>query len=248
MKLYKSTFHHTRVSLWDSLALFSLLTTTTLGLWTAFTVYYTSADYCSCPSLLLEGFDAVDSSVNFWRWYRMSRVHLWQRHSLESRSHIMTKHADKKRVAKILRFAVLSAFISGALVILLGSGLNNLNHKYSRVSAPGVRSCKRELFITNVPDSRLCCDTPHNSVDWICVASYDFLNKLFSSKWAFQIPLIPFVITVVTECTEPTSSRLSSHSSRLIFYFCLILFRTVRTAAAVSSIFRRIIISIFTDI
>ena len=148
----------------------------------------------------------------------------------------MTKHADKKkseRVAKILRFAVLSAFISGSLMILLGSGLNNLNHKYSRVSAMEFRSCKRELFITNVPDSRLCCDTPHNAVDWVCVASYDFLNKIFSSKWAFQIPLIPVVITVLTECREQTSYRLQSHSSRLIFYFCLILFRTVSKAATI---------------
>ena len=160
---------------------------------------------------------------------------IWHRqnHFFESRNHIMTKHADKRRVGKILRFAVLSAFISGFLMILLGSGLNNLNHKYSRVSALGVRSCKRELFITNVPDSRLCCDTPHNSVDWICVASYDILNKIFSSKWAFQIPLIPVVITVLTECTEPTSSRLQSHSSRLIFFFCLMLFRTVRITATI---------------
>lgn len=145
----------------------------------------------------------------------------------------MAKYAAKKRVGEMLRFAVLSAFISGSLMILLGSGLNNLNHKYSHVSAPGVRSCKRELFIRNVPDSRLCCDTSHNSVDWICIASYDKLNKIFSSKWAFQIPLIPVVITLLTECTKPTSYRLQSHSSRLIFYFCLTLFRTVSTAAII---------------
>lgn len=145
----------------------------------------------------------------------------------------MAKLVEEKRATTIVRGFVIFAFIVSALIIILGSGLNDLNLKYSRVSKIP-RTCKRELFILTVPNSQLCCDSPFNADDWVCVASFDTLNRILSSKWAFQIPVIPLVLTIITELASALLgadlkfvNRLESHGCRLFLYICMILLRTV---------------------
>ena len=141
---------------------------------------------------------------------------------------------EEKQATLTVRSMVTVAFIVSALIIILGSGLNDLNLKYSRVTSKSPRSCKKELFILTVPNSQLCCDTTYNADDWVCVASFDTLNRIFSSKWAFQIPAIPIVMTIVAEYVSSVYSsdstfvtRLESHGCRLFLYICMILYRTV---------------------
>lgn len=146
----------------------------------------------------------------------------------------MAKMVEEKQATTTVRGFVLFAFIVSASIIFLGSGLNDLNLKYSRVTSKSNRTCRRELFILTVPNSQLCCDSPFNADDWVCVASFDTLNRIFSSKWAFQIPLIPLVLTMVTELVSSVlladstfATRLESHGCRLFLYICMILLRTV---------------------
>jgi hypothetical protein len=146
----------------------------------------------------------------------------------------MAKLMEEKQATTTLRGFVILTFIVSALVIILGSGLNDLNLKYSRVSSKSPRKCKRELFILTVPNSQLCCDSQYNADDWVCVASFDTLNRILSSKWAFQIPLIPLVLTIITELASTVLvadsafvTRLESHGCRLFLYICMILLRTV---------------------
>lgn len=154
----------------------------------------------------------------------------------------MVRDRDQEGVIVTLRKSLIVAFVISAFITILAIGLNDLNHKYARVSASGPRNCKSELFILSVPDSQLCCDRPNNAVDWVCIASNDSVNKLFSSKWAFQIPLLPFVMTMVMELIFSTvyrdtsyGSGLVSNSCRLILYISIILYRTVCSNAALLS-------------
>ena len=141
---------------------------------------------------------------------------------------------EQQGVIATLQNYLIIAFVIGTFITVLAIGLNDLNHKYARASSTELRNCKNELFILSVPDSQLCCDRPNNAVDWVCIASNDSLNRLFSSKWAFQIPLLPIVMTVVMELifsmrSLDTSfgSRLVSNSCRLMIYVIIIFYRTV---------------------
>jgi hypothetical protein len=146
----------------------------------------------------------------------------------------MAKLMEQKQATTTLRGFVILAFAVSALFIILGSGLNDLNLKYSRVSSKSPRKCERELFLVTVPNSQLCCDSQFNADDWVCVASFDTLNRILSSKWAFQIPLIPLVLTIISELAPSVPvadssfvTRLESHGCRLFLYICMILLRTV---------------------
>mmetsp|Transcript_30503 Transcript_30503/g.29131 ORF Transcript_30503/g.29131 Transcript_30503/m.29131 type:complete len:302 (+) Transcript_30503:128-1033(+) len=133
----------------------------------------------------------------------------------------------------IIRTCLTSAFILSLLFILIGSALNNLNHKYSRSSSIS-RTCAREIFILSVPNSELCCDDSLYISSWVCIASFDTFNKLFASFWALIIPLIPIATTILTEylykkiidqSSAPTLQHIRAHSNRLILYILIILYR-----------------------
>lgn len=146
----------------------------------------------------------------------------------------MVRDRDQEGVIATLQNYLIVALVISVFITVLAIGLNDLNHKYARASSSVIRNCKNELFILSVPDSQLCCDRPNNAVDWVCIASNDSLNKLFSSKWAFQIPVLPLVMTVLmelifsmTSLDASFGSRLVSNSCRLIIYISIILYRTV---------------------
>ena len=142
----------------------------------------------------------------------------------------MGKQASEKRAKALLRMSILLAFLLSTAMVLLGIGLNDLNLKYSRTSSTALTTCRREIFILSVPNSKHCCDSVVHSLDWVCVASFDKFNGVFASSWAFLLPLLPFVMTIcssyATEYVTSVSSK-ESHSSRLILYIVIILYRTV---------------------
>ena len=142
----------------------------------------------------------------------------------------MGQGASEKRAASILRTSIAGAFIISVFIVLLGSGLNNLNLKYSRSSSHVLKECKKEIFILSVPDSKHCCDSSVHSLDWVCVASFDKFNRVLSSQWAFFIPLLPFLMTTCSGYASEIVSKTRSsviHSSRLLIYICIILYRSV---------------------
>lgn len=96
-----------------------------------------------------------------------------------------------------LRFALLILFSISIFVILLGTGLNNLDHKYIR--ALPHESCAHQILNIHVRNSFLCCDKNFRYLDWICIASYDNTNKILSSTYAL---IIPFSLTLTTFTVE----------------------------------------------
>lgn len=142
----------------------------------------------------------------------------------------MTEESQEKRAASTFRSSIAAAFFSCVLIIFLGSGLNNLDQKYSRTSSRALTDCRREIFILSIPDSKHCCDSAIRSLDWVCVASFDKINMISSSRWAFMMPLLPFVMTICSSYASEFQTRKSSkepHSKRLILYICIILYRSV---------------------
>ena len=142
----------------------------------------------------------------------------------------MAEGAQEKRAASMCRSLIACAFFASVLIVVLGSCLNSLGLKYSRTTHKALGNCRREIFILSVPDSKHCCDSAIHSLDWVCVASFDKVNRILSSTWAFMIPLLPFVMTIcssyASECVTQKSSR-ESHSRRLLLYISIILYRSV---------------------
>ena len=133
-----------------------------------------------------------------------------------------------KQARLSLRALVWIVTVSSALVTLLGSGLNNLGHKYRR--ALPLEDCGKEVLNINVPNSTLCCEKAYHDADWVCIAAYDRINKLLSSYYAFIVPGIPLVATIFTEVTIQRGlnrSTLTAALLRSIIYFCIFIFRTV---------------------
>lgn len=142
----------------------------------------------------------------------------------------MAEGAQEKRAASMCRSLIAFAFSVSFFIVILGGGLNSLQQKYSRTTHKALTNCRREIFILSVPDSKHCCDSAIHSLDWVCVASFDKVNRILSSTWAFTIPLLPFLMTIcssyASEYVTQKSSR-ESHSRRLLLYICIILYRSV---------------------
>jgi hypothetical protein len=96
-----------------------------------------------------------------------------------------------------LRISLLIAFSVSIFIILLGSGLNHLNHKYLR--ALPHESCAHQILNVNMRNSLLCCDTHYRQLDWVCIASFDNTNKILSSTYALVLPFSLVLATAVVE-------------------------------------------------
>lgn len=103
---------------------------------------------------------------------------------------------EKNPAGVALKYSLLFCVLLIVLVIAVGSSLNDKGLKYSK-AVP--MHCSEELFILSLPDSNLCCDVDYHYLDWVCVASFDRINTIFSSYFAFFIPLIPLLFTTITE-------------------------------------------------
>ena len=131
----------------------------------------------------------------------------------------------------------LSIFLA-VTVVLIGTYMNFDDSKYTKVppSGSGGEECKLRILSLYVQDSVTCCDGVKNMV---CSAYTDTSNKIFSSVWAFFIPLIPFGIALTSEYLYLcVSSRLEDfaiifvkHSffcaRRFIIYAAVVAVRTV---------------------
>ena len=128
----------------------------------------------------------------------------------------------------ILRFNLISTAALCFIVLVLGCGLNNLGHKYSRSWQKG-NSCDVEVFILGLPHSQLCCSDFNHEWDWICTAVVDKAGHILSSHWAVLLPLVPLLLTFVTEVAFKCNRHLFIRSSqRLMIYICIIAYRTVK--------------------
>ena len=99
---------------------------------------------------------------------------------------------------------IVLAALSG-LIIACGCSLNSLGLKYIRVSGSGFSGesksnslgCEREVLVLSMEKSNFCCDGIRAS-DWVCVAAYDHMNRLFTSQpWAYLLPLLPLFLTTI---------------------------------------------------
>ena len=105
--------------------------------------------------------------------------------------------ADKyDLLVSCIRSSLVYCLISSLIVVISGIGSNSLDLKYKR-SSNKLRMCKKELFITSIPNSQICCDENFHQYDWVCVASFNELNRVFSSLWAIVIPMLPLFTSMI---------------------------------------------------
>ena len=109
------------------------------------------------------------------------------------------------------------------VIVLIGSLYNISGHKYSK--AKDYPGCHKSVLNLNINNSVTCCDNNNDNNNWICSASYDYVNKIFASIWSLLIPLIPFFVTVVTDYNN--STNYGKHCKRLLVYVVIILIRMV---------------------
>ena len=112
------------------------------------------------------------------------------------------------------------------LVILIGCGLNDRSDKYIRFRS---EECKRGVLTINLDNSEFCCDDEHHVSDYICVAAYDYFNHLFSSLWAFFLPLLPGILTLLSELADHTIAYegFIAFTKRSAGYIAIIFYRSV---------------------
>ena len=142
---------------------------------------------------------------------------------------------------RYIRITIISVFFVAAIIIGIGCGLNHLNHKYLRITTNIDGLCKKEVLNIFVKDSKMCCETHFRDSTWICAASYDDKNKFMASSFAFVLPLIPLVLTSLTDVAvnwyhnsmsssvsmKHNINVLNSLTFRVFITVMIILFRTV---------------------
>ena len=131
----------------------------------------------------------------------------------------------------IIVLTVLTALY--AIVILTGAGLNDLGHKYSKSLSHD--DCTRELLVLHIPHSQMCCDDDIHASDWVCIAGFDRINRIMSSKWAYVLPVIPFGLTVITDLIVQGSLLKSIWIGAIVRYIVIFLVFIVRFVSFASS-------------
>lgn len=114
----------------------------------------------------------------------------------------------------------------GVFVVLYGCLLNGNQHKYARYHAD---SCQEGVFIRDLESSEFCCEDIYHRSDWVCVAAYDTINKIWSSLLAWVVPLVPIVMTIFSDyLTGHLAGNKWMHMNRMSAYVGLFIYRTVR--------------------
>ena len=113
------------------------------------------------------------------------------------------------------------AFLS-MIIIFCGIYYNREDAKYTKSRNPNC--IHHGILNLNEEDSHICCNSLTHMSSWICIASYDNINKILSSSYAFIIPLIPFIINIFCNLHQ----NFSANIKRFVFYLSLFLVRTVR--------------------
>lgn len=138
-------------------------------------------------------------------------------------------------LTEFIRKYILVATMCCVLVVLVGSGLNNLGQKYAVVhnSVANESSCLREIYTLNEPDSTFCCEGLRRQ-DWVCIAGFDHINRLMTSlPWAYILPLVPWMCTALF---FPKEIPLNVHLRRLFLYLGIFLFRAFIIYSAFSKL------------
>lgn len=87
----------------------------------------------------------------------------------------------------------------------------------------------------NVPNSLFCCDDRSRDYQWICIAAFDPMNKIFTKSImrAVLFPLLPVLLSGLGEFLAMSSSPtqrlqvIRAALERLLTYIGIIAFRTV---------------------
>jgi hypothetical protein len=116
-----------------------------------------------------------------------------------------------------------------SFVVLTASGLNYHGLKYARSRGT---ECTQGMLILNVPESHMCCSSALHSNDWVCSGGYDFLERFLVSHWALVLPLIPCLLSILTENfllkrSGQAAVNYQAALKRLIVYFSIVVMRTV---------------------
>ena len=100
-----------------------------------------------------------------------------------------------KMKLKLLRQLIVSFLVLCSVAVLIGTIVNQHNHKFSKSRGT---QCERGILALNAENSHICCDSPTYRDTWVCGASFDKINPLFSGHiGAFLIPLIPLLLNSV---------------------------------------------------
>jgi len=135
----------------------------------------------------------------------------------------MKKETLEMRIRKYIAIATFFCI----LLVLLGSGLNSLGHKYAVSHSIPTNTnlnswCEREVYTLNEPDSKFCCEGLRRQ-DWVCIAGFDRINKIMTGlPWAYVLPLLPWVCSTLF---FPSEISFKNHLKRLFLYVGIILFR-----------------------
>jgi hypothetical protein len=136
-------------------------------------------------------------------------------------------------VSQVPLAALLGVIFISSVILFIGSLLNGTDLKYKRFTSP---TCGQGLFIIQLPYSEFCCNDHHyHTSDWACLAAYDDLNHILSSVFAWTIPIIPIVLSMVTDIYLGYFSRTQKiHARRLIFNVMVFVYRTVSPSPSLS--------------
>ncbi len=114
------------------------------------------------------------------------------------------------------------------VVIFVGSCVNYQGYKYIRSTGT---ECQNSLLVLSISDSHLCCDDVLHSGDLVCAGAFDKIEHLLKSDWALILPLVPVMLTLVTErflLKKPIHISSIPALKRMLFYFCISIYRLVR--------------------
>ena len=126
-----------------------------------------------------------------------------------------------KSVVDGWQYLLIFLSISCLIVILISMAVNEKNSKYVKSHYD---ECKYHSILDLYEEgSHICCDSEHHSSSWLCIASFDSINKFLSSNWAFLIPLVPYLTTI---CIKPSHSIIVD-AKRLFVYILILIYRTV---------------------
>ena len=137
----------------------------------------------------------------------------------------MSGSSNRESVHALLRFFLVSMTVLCATSIAIGAMFNDNGHKYVRVTQN--HTCVdsyREVLMIDIKNSNVCCDGLRAD-DWVCVASYDNINKMTtSSPWAFLLPLIPWLSNTLIGILHGLGVVIPL--KRLCLYIFIFLYRT----------------------
>eukprot|EP01039_Chlorochromonas_danica_P010122 gene10122-11204_t len=117
-------------------------------------------------------------------------------------------------ISPFLRNVLFYIYGVAVLAIGLGIALNDLGDKYVR-SARRDEFCQHYLVNLRLENSALCCDEGYHDTDWVCFASYNQVNRLLASPWAWLLAMLPMLLTSALDlcCVVRAFHRLQSRKT-----------------------------------